>query len=170
MKILIAVSARRAEVAHKLVDASTKLDIRKAFMEDRAVAVVHGLLLHMEKEWRPLGFGAWMPFRWPDQWFSFCGLLRRVLAANGLIHGKHADTYRKLLDETPPVAFEGTLQDRIKESKTPINPARCKQNQGATTMSELKTRLQSEVWGPKAAFRKFWDNQWAKEQSETNPP
>jgi hypothetical protein len=44
------------------------------------------------------------------------------------------------------VELKGTIDDRIKESRTPHNMARCKINQGAYTMSELKTRLQNEVW------------------------
>src|SRR5687767_15479286 len=112
-----------------------------------------------------------MPFRFPDQWLSFCGIMTRVLAANGLIHSKYADVYRKLLDETPPVDFEGTIDERIKESRTPHNIARCKWNQGAYTMSELKHRLQSEVWGPKDEYDKLWE-EWESQMidPQVKPP
>jgi hypothetical protein len=149
--LLPKVSAERAEVAHKLVNRTAKMETRKAFLQDRAVALVYGLMLHMEESWSQIGFGAWMPFRWPDQWLAFCGLLSRVLAANGLIHARHADTYRKLLDETPAVMRPGDLKDRIRETRTPINPARCHTNQGAYTMSELKKRIHNEIIIPAKA-------------------
>jgi hypothetical protein len=44
-----------------------------------------------------------MPFRFPDQWLMFCGVMRRVLAANGLIHPENPDDYRHFLEETPYV-------------------------------------------------------------------
>jgi hypothetical protein len=169
-KILVTVSAARAEVAHKLIDQATKLDVRKEFMEDRAVAVVNGLLLHLDEEWQELGFGAWMPFRWPDQWLSFCGVLRRVLAANGLIHARYADTYRKLLDETPPVELDGHVKERTQETRTPHNVAQCKWNQGAYTMSELKTRLQKERWDPDNKRRKEYEDYWEKQHGIKPPP
>ncbi|MCC6574012.1 MAG: hypothetical protein IT462_09485, partial [Planctomycetes bacterium] len=45
--------------------------------------------------------------RFPDQWLMFCGVMTRVLAANGLIHAKHADVYRRLMEETPGVERPG---------------------------------------------------------------
>jgi hypothetical protein len=170
-KLLVLISEERAKVAHGLVDMAGKLDVRDSFLVDRAHAVVYATLLHMEDSFSDLGFGSWMPFRFPDQWLSFCGVLTRVLAANGLIHAKHADVYRKLLDETPPVDFEGTIDERIKESRTPHNIARCKWNQGAYTMSELRARLQSEVWGPKDEYDKLWE-EWESQMidPQVKPP
>lgn len=136
VKLLLAASDKRAEVAHRLVDRALVLDTRHSFLQNRAVAVVYATLLHLDDSFRELGFGAWMPFRFPDQWLAFCGVLRRVLAANGLIHSEHAETYRKLLDETPPP--EG-------ETQTPANDALCHTNRGAGTMAELARRLQSEA-------------------------
>ena len=159
-KLLVSITEKRAEVANKLLDLAAPLDIRDAFVEDRANAVVHQTLLYMEEMYSDVGFGAWMPFRWPDQWLTFCGLLTRVLAANGLIHAKHADAYRKLLEETPPVEPEGSLQDRIKEAKTPANHAQTKRSQGARTLSELEARLEKEVWGPKEEFEKQCETMW----------
>jgi hypothetical protein len=159
-KLLVVISEERAKVAHKLVDMAGKLDVRDSFLQDRAHALVYGTLLHLDATFSDLGFGAWMPFRFPDQWLSFCGVLSRVLAANGLIHSKYADVYRRLLDETPPVELEGTPDERIRESRTPHNIAQCKSNQGAYTLSELKTRLHSEVWDPADRFNELWDQHW----------
>lgn len=140
-KNLATLSAKRAEVAHAVIDAAMALDTRRSFLQDRAVAVVFATLLHMQDCFRDVGFGSWMPFRYPDQWLSFCGILQRVLAANGLIHSKNADVYRRLLDETPPVEQEGTVHTRIKNSQSPNNIALCERSQGAKNMSELQTRL-----------------------------
>ena len=155
-KLVASVAEQRAAIAHKLVEQSSKLDIRHSFMQDRAVAVIYTLMLHLDKEFQEMGFGAWMPFRWPDQWIGFCGVLTRVLAANGLIHGKHAETYRKLLDETPPVEFKGTLKERIRESKTPEPLGKCKSVQGARTMSELLEKVKS-THEQREAKQRFWD-------------
>jgi hypothetical protein len=162
-RLLLSISDERAEVEHKLIDLASRCDERETFMQDRAHAVIYGLLLHLDEQFKEVGFGSWMPFRFPDQWLSFCGVLRRVLAANGLIHSKYADVYRKLLDETPPVELPGTLQDRIRESRTPNNIAQCKSNQGAYTMSELKTRLWKEIWGPRDRFDKGWEDYWEQQ-------
>ena len=138
-KLLIDASARRAELAHKLVAIALQLDTRKSFLQDRAVAVVYATLLHMEETFREVGFGSWMPFRYPDQWLAFCGIMRRVLAANGLIHSENAETYRKLLDETPPV--EGEPHDRAKQARSPENIAQAHGNRGVGTLAELAERL-----------------------------
>ena len=80
-KLLMNASAKRTEIAHKLVDLALKLDTRKSFMQDRAIAVIYATLLHLDKSFSEIGFGSWMPFRFPDQWLSFCGVMTRVLAA-----------------------------------------------------------------------------------------
>jgi hypothetical protein len=169
-KLLLAVSPVRAEVARELIDMSMGLETKHSFMWDRAHAVIYATLLHMDEHFQELGFGSWMPFRFPDQWLSFCGIMTRVLAANGLIHSKYADVYRKLLDETPPVDFEGTIDERIKESRTPHNIAQCKWNQGAYTMSELKHRLQSEVWDPHDRYEELWNEHWREQLIKPKPP
>jgi hypothetical protein len=169
-KLLLAVSPVRAEVARELIDMSMGLETKHSFMWDRAHAVIYATLLHMDEHFQELGFGSWMPFRFPDQWLSFCGIMTRVLAANGLIHSKYADVYRKLLDETPPVNFEGTIDERIKESRTPHNIAQCKWNQGAYTMSELKHRLQSEVWDPHDRYEELWNEHWREQLIKPKPP
>ena len=147
-RLLLSASAKRAEIAHRLVERSLALDIRRAFLQDRAVAVVYATLLHLDDQFSKLGFGSWMPLRFPDQWLAFCGVMRRVLAANGLIHSEHADVYRKLLDETPPVEIEGELHERVQNAKTPKNPARCWENRGASDMKELRERYYNEVTNP----------------------
>lgn len=148
-RLLVTLSEKRAEVAHKLVEQSKAVDIKTSFMWNRAHGVVAATLLHMDETFDALGFGAYMPFRFPDQWLMFCGVMQRVLAANGLIHSKNADVYRRLLEETPPVEWpEGmeTVQERVKKLKTPENWSRCWINRGARTMDELKERLEKEVW------------------------
>jgi len=135
--LLAKLAAMRECVLKTMIEFGCKADTKEAFMQDRAVAVVHATALHLDEEFQELGFGAWMPFRWPDQWLSFCGVLRRVLAANGLIHSKHADVYRKLLDETPPVEFERDPEKRLRQSRIPKNLARGFRLQSAETLEDL---------------------------------
>lgn len=102
-KLLVAVSAARAEFVRGLLERASARDKREEFMEDRAVAVVKETLLALDEQFEDVGFGSWMPFRYPDQWLMFCGVMLRVLAANNLIHAKDPDVYRRLLQETPSV-------------------------------------------------------------------
>jgi hypothetical protein len=99
--------ARNAVLTRKLAGEAAlranQVDVRRAFIEDRAHAVVANTLLALDEEFRELGFGAWMPFRYPDQWLMFCGVMRRVLAANGLLTVDDPEVYRRLLAETPYV-------------------------------------------------------------------
>lgn len=122
-------------------------DVRAAFMEDRANAVVHATLMALDEKFREVGFGAWMPFRFPDQWLMFCGVLRRVLAANGLIHSDNPEVYRRLLEETPPVPNTDD-QGAHSPIRMPQNWSKAWTNRGAESMQELRTRLQKEVWDP----------------------
>ncbi|MEZ5993731.1 MAG: hypothetical protein R3E76_15465 [Planctomycetota bacterium] len=148
-KLMPVLSEQRAAVAHKLIDDSKAVDMKTSFMWDRAHAVVAATLLHMDESFDKLGFGAWMPFRFPDQWLMFCSVMQRVLAANGLIHSSRPEIYRRLLEETPPVDWpEGILDtgERIEKLKTPENWSRCWSNRGARTLTELKERLEKEVW------------------------
>jgi hypothetical protein len=138
-KLLASIAGQIEELTGELVELAQTNEIREAFLEDRAVAVVKGTLMHLDKHFEDVGFGAWMR----------------------LIHAKYADAYRKVLDETPPVELEGTVKERVAETRTPNNPAQCKWNQGAYTMSELKKRLREEVWTPKEKHEKEWHNFWA---------
>ena len=146
--LLMSASAKRTEIAHKLVEQALTLDTRKSFLQNRAVAVVYATLLHLDETFREIGFGSWMPFRFPDQWLAFCGVMRRVLAANGLIHSEHADVYRKLLDETPPVEIEGDVRERARLARTPENISLCHTNRGAATLADLRERLTPEAHHP----------------------
>ena len=141
---LAAIATKRRIVAGLLIDATNKEDVRTAFIRDRAHAVVEGTLLYLDKHFVDAGFGAWMPFRFPDQWLMFCGVMRRILAANGLLHSQHASIYRRLLDETPPVDFDGTIDERI-ERIVPKNWGKCWRNRGANDMCHLKLRLYFEA-------------------------
>jgi hypothetical protein len=136
---------QRRKLIHATADASVEIDQRRAFMEDRAHAVVAGTLLALDQQFEKVGFGAWMPFRFPDQWLMFCGVMRRVLAANGLIHAREPDVYRKLLEETPCVVAE---EDELPHSprRMPQNWSSCWINRGARSMRELYSRMDEEVW------------------------
>jgi len=144
---------KRAECALKLVEMTKKQDLKEAFMWDRAHAVVAATLLHLDEEFQEVGFGSWMPFRYPDQWLMFCGIMKRVLAANGLIYAEHADTYRRLLDDAEPVADPiGDIDERIEWWNTPENWSTCWTNRGALNMDVLRQRLMDEVWDPTTQF------------------
>ncbi len=95
------VTTLRVQLARRAAKVAARRDLRVDFLHDRAHAVVRDTLLHLDKKFWDVGFGGWMPFRFPDQWLMFVGVLRRVLAANGLIHSPHAQVYRKLLEDTP---------------------------------------------------------------------
>ena len=101
--------------------------------------MVKNTLLHLDEGFKDVGFAGWMPFRYADQWLMFCGIMQRVLAANGLIHSEHAEVYRKLLEETPaPIE---------PQTKTPQRIARTHMTRGCPTMADLKRRLK-ESRGP----------------------
>ncbi|MCB9894853.1 MAG: hypothetical protein H6839_10410 [Planctomycetes bacterium] len=143
-KLLMTASAKRTEIAHRLVNTALTLDTRRSFLQNRSVAVVYATLLHLDETFREIGFGSWMPFRYPDQWLSFCGVMQRVLAANGLIHSDNPEVYRKLLDETPPVKIPGTIDERVKQAQTPEHLGLCARNRGPRTFDELARILKSQ--------------------------
>jgi hypothetical protein len=93
----------RRRVAYLCVEASAKVDVKGSFMEDRAVALAHGTLLALDRAFTDLGFGAWMPFRYPDQFLMMTSLMEKLFAANGLITPKGANHWRKFIEETPDV-------------------------------------------------------------------
>ena len=135
----------RRDLLREAASSCLENDLRAAFMEDRAHAVVHATLLALDEKFQEVGFGSWMPFRFPDQWLMFCGVLRRVLAANGLIHSQDPDVYRRLLEETPPVEGdddEGPHGPR----KMPRNWSKVWNNRGSPSMEDLRQRLDTEVW------------------------
>lgn len=136
---------QRRKLQHTIADRAVELDVRRGFMEDRAHAVVANTLLELDESFREVGFGSWMPFRYPDQWLMFCGLLQRVLAANGLIHSTDPDVYRRLLDETPPVESNGFKYPK-KPGHTPHNAASCWTNRGSPHLDDLRSRLQEAAW------------------------
>ncbi|MBK8205871.1 MAG: hypothetical protein IPK87_03635 [Planctomycetes bacterium] len=131
-------------------------DIRDAFMWDRAHAVVANTLLAMDKQFTEVGFGSWMPFRFPDQWLMFCGVMRRVLAANGLIHAKNPDVYRRLLEETPFVKAEEDEGVRGK-LKLPHNWSSLWTNRGAQSMQELYERMSVEIYNKLPQQKRQWE-------------
>ena len=125
------ISAARVAVLRQIAKLAAVMDTRAAFLHDRAHAVVADTLFAMDEAFEQVGFGSWMPFRYPDQWLIFTGLLSRVLAANGLIGAKNAAVYRRLLEETPPVErAEG-------EAEPPKGIAQCHENQPVKALDEL---------------------------------
>ena len=152
-KLITSVAAKRAEVFKRLVQQAMSQDIKQSFIWDRAHAVVASTLLHLDDEFDKVGFGSWMPFRYPDQWLMFVGVMRRVLAANGLIHSDNPEQYRKLLEETDPVVPEiEDINERIDWWKTPENWSTSWSNRGARTLEDLRQRLMDEVWDPTTRF------------------
>ena len=106
IKLLMTVTAARTNFVRELVERASARDKKAEFLEDRTVGVVKQTLLALDKVYSKVGFGSWMPFRFPDQWLMFCGVMSRVLAANGLMYASSPEAYRKLLEETPPVEGE----------------------------------------------------------------
>ena len=94
------------EAQKRVIEAAAKCDRHRQFRLDRAHAVVADTLLFLEDGFRDLNYGGWMPFRYPDQWLMFCGLMRKVLAANGLITPKRPNEWRAFLEETNCVDAE----------------------------------------------------------------
>ncbi len=93
------------KIEEKYCNLNADAELRKSFLEDRAVCVVLDVYTKMDQEFVDLGFGNWMPFRYFDQMVAFVGILQRVLAARGLIKSDtDPDVYRRLLDETPPIS------------------------------------------------------------------
>jgi len=129
-------SVKHREITHEAIERARSKEIRRAFLEDRAHAVVANTLLAMDEKFEEVGLGAWMPFRFPDQWLMFCGVLRRVLAANGLIHAKNPDVYRRLLEETPYV-FAEEDEGPYGKLKMPQGWPRIERLRTVTTMTEL---------------------------------
>jgi hypothetical protein len=130
--------AMREVILLQMIELAYAAKPKERFIQDRAVGLVNGSLLAMDQEFSELGFGAWMPFRFPDQWLAFCALLQRILAANGLIHSANAEVYRRLLEETPPVTQE--------ELRTPRGIGRAGRVQSVPTINDLADRLKNGGW------------------------
>jgi hypothetical protein len=152
-RLIKSVTEQRAEVFKRLIKHAMQQELKEAFYWDRAHAVVAATLLHLDDTFEDVGFGSWMPFRFPDQWMMFCGTMRRVLAANGLLHADQPDQYRKLLEETEyPDPKIKNIDERIKWWKTPQNWSTLWRFRGADNLEVLKQRLNDEVWDPTTQF------------------
>jgi hypothetical protein len=103
-KDLPKLSAELRDLESKLLPAEAEIKLKQEFYFDRAFCVVNDMLNSMDTAYKQLGFGQWMPFRFPDQWLMFTGILNRVLAAHGLMPSGNAAVYRKLLDNTDPIS------------------------------------------------------------------
>lgn len=102
-KELIKASAELRDAELKYNRTNADAEMRRDFMLDRAVSIVTDTMMHMDKTFADVGFGNWMPFRFPDQWIMFGGVMQRVLAAHGLMHADTPEAYKRLLEETPPI-------------------------------------------------------------------
>jgi hypothetical protein len=152
-RMVSSVTEKRTEVFKRLIKHAMQQDLKEAFYWDRAHAVVATTLLHLDDEFEDVGFGSWMPFRYPDQWLMFCGVMNRVLAANGLVYSNDPEQYRKLLDETDPVIPKiRDIGERIDWWSTPQNWSTLWLNRGAPNLEVLKQRLTDEVWDPTTEF------------------
>jgi hypothetical protein len=103
-KDLPKLSAELRDLEARLLPAEAEIKLKQEFYFDRAFCVVNDMLNSMDTAYKQLGFGQWMPFRFPDQWLMFTGILNRVLAAHGLMPSGNAAVYRKLLDDTDPIS------------------------------------------------------------------
>ena len=139
-KLLPEISALRAAFIRGMLERAAIRDKRAEFIEDRAVAVVKQTLLALDDQFSDVGFGSWMPFRYPDQWLMFCGVMLRVLAANGLVHSKHADVYRRLLEETPPVEKPGPRTPDVGQVVTPQSWSRSERAREVQNLAALFAR------------------------------
>ena len=145
---IVKIALQKRDVGILAAHNAMELDQREAFLEDRAVAVVKQTLLALDDKFKNVGFGAWMPFRYPDQWLMFCGVLSRVLAANDLIHSDNPEAYRKVLEETPSVPRDkGDL-------RTPQNWSTCYMNRGSRGMNELRHRMGMDYEMDPSEFKK----------------
>ena len=54
--------------------------------------MVASTLLHLDDEFDEVGFGSWMPFRYPDQWLMFVGVM------TGLFFMNAAGSTKRMLD------------------------------------------------------------------------
>ncbi len=145
IKLLMTVTAARTNFVRELVERASARDKKTEFLEDRAVGVVKQTLLALDKVYSKVGFGSWMPFRFPDQWLMFCGVMSRVLAANGLMYATSPKAYRKLLEETPPVEGERWGGDAAAagDFKTPKSWGLCERHREVPSLSELFKRVDS---------------------------
>ena len=105
-KELPKLSALLRDLEAKLRPAEAEQKLKQELYQDKAVSVVSDALNSMGEAYGQLGFGNWMPFRYADQWYMFCGIMNRVLAAHGLVPSGHAALYRKLLEETPSISLK----------------------------------------------------------------
>jgi len=93
----------RRRVAYLCIEAAAEVDLKTRFIEDRATAITRGTLLALDKAFVDLGFGGWMPFRYPDQFLMMTSLMEKLFAANGLLTPKGANHWRRFMEETPEV-------------------------------------------------------------------
>jgi hypothetical protein len=136
----------------KMINQGRKKNVKEAFLENRAVAILKNSLLHCDELFRDLGFGGWMPFRYADQWLAFTSLMRKLLAANGLITPKGPNHWRDFIENTPEV-----VEDKLRLPKS-LGPTK---KYAAVESIEEVTKQAKEAANKDPAARKRFDQRFA---------
>jgi hypothetical protein len=140
------------ELGQKMIDLGRKKNVKEAFLENRAVAILKNSLLHCDELFRDLGFGGWMPFRYADQWLAFTSLMRKLLAANGLITPKGPNHWRDFIENTPEVQ-----EDKLRLPKS-LGPTK---KYAAVESIEEVTKQAKEAAKKDPAARRRFDQRFA---------
>ena len=129
-------TAERMKVVRELMVATRKSNRKLEFFGDRAHAIVRGAMLELDHAFLDVGFGGWMPFRFPDQYLIFTSVMRKILAANGLICPKGPNHWMKFIKETPEVPRE----KEFPQAPIEMLPSWCvsKKDKEIKTFEELK--------------------------------
>ena len=104
--MLTRVAGLRMKCVTRLVEYYRQADRKLEFLADRAQNICAGAMLELDRVYTNVGFGAWMPFRFADQYLMFGSAMRKLFAANGLITPKGPNHWKKFLEETPEVPLE----------------------------------------------------------------
>jgi hypothetical protein len=129
-------TAERMKIVRELMVATRKSNRKLEFFGDRAHAIVRGAMLELDHAFLDVGFGGWMPFRFPDQYLIFTSVMRKILAANGLICPKGPNHWMKFIKETPEVPRE----KEFPQAPIEMLPSWCvsKKDKEIKTFEELK--------------------------------
>ena len=104
--MLTKIAGMRMKCVTRLVEFYKQANRKLDFLADRAQAICGGALLELDRAYTNVGFGAWMPFRYADQYLMFASVIRKLFAANGLITPKGPNHWKKFLEEAPEVPVE----------------------------------------------------------------
>ena len=128
--MLTKVAGMRMKCVTRLVESYKQANRKLEFLADRAQAICGGALLELDRAYTNVGFGAWMPFRFADQFLMFGSVMRKLFAANGLISPKGPNHWKKFLEETPEVP---------RENEWPQAPLEMPESWGVRPQDKAKT-------------------------------